>query len=365
LRSLIGQKTEQRADLDWRADELLKYERELTQADRNILLANENLQLLHQKLEEARMIDELHAKRISNIHVFQPATYAERAVSPKKPILATGFVLLALTGGIGLAFLHQSTSPFLRTNEDIEARLGARVVSNIPHLRRMEPVGLGKQNVYRDKCQALIGEILLSQKHNGLGRNGQSRGRSAAIIGADLGGGASTLAAHLALSSSVDCRLKTVLVDADSRLRTVSKMFELNGKPGLAELVNGSASHDECLQRAKNAPVDLIAPSLDECDDVINTGAIEIVQALQAYVHNCDLLIVDLPAASHPGQAVALAKHLDCVVVVFESEKTTMEAADRLLRRLSESDTEVIGVVLNKTRSYLPTWIRRFVAGQI
>jgi Mrp family chromosome partitioning ATPase len=141
-------------------------------------------------------------------------------------------------------------------------------------------------------------------------------------------------------------------------------MFGLNGTPGLVELVNGSASHDECLQRAPNVPLDLVSSSADSCDDILTNSAADIVQALQTYLHNCDLMIVDLPAASEPDQVVALAQHLDCVVVVIESEKTQTVAADRLLRRLSESNTQVIGVVLNKTRRYFPKVLQRLIAPQ-
>jgi Mrp family chromosome partitioning ATPase len=158
--------------------------------------------------------------------------------------------------------------------------------------------------------------------------------------------------------------MKTVLVDADSRQRSISKMFGFHGVPGLVELVNGSASHDECLQRAENVPIDFVASSADSCSDILTNSASEIFQALQAYLDSCDLLIVDLPAASEPDQVVALAQHLDCVVVVIESEKTQTVAADRLLRRLSESNTEVIGVVLNKTHSYIPKVLQKLIAPQ-
>jgi Mrp family chromosome partitioning ATPase len=72
-----------------------------------------------------------------------------------------------------------------------------------------------------------------------------------------------------------------------------------------------------------------------------------------------------MPAASQPDQAVALAQHLDCILVVTESEKTQTIAVDRLLNRLSQSDTQILGVVLTKTRSYLPKFIRSFVGSQV
>ena len=360
LRPMIEQKLERRAEIQEQTKELLRRERELTKTDRDIRLMESSLQMLREKLEEARVIDELHEERISNVHVFQPATFVERAVSPKKKPLAAGFMFLGLMTGLGLSLLKQSTSPSLRTEEDVENQLGYHAIGNFPRIRGITSLRSRDRKRQREKCQSLISEVLLSQ---GLPRN--SSGRSLGVIGVDPGVGASTLAVNLAVTSSADCGLRTVLVDADARKRSVSKMFGLNGAPGLVELMSGSASHDDCVQRAKDSSIDLIASAADSCDDLLTSTASEISQALEAYLQDYDLLIVDLPAASQPDQAVALAQHLDCVMVVVESEKTRIASTDRLLSRLSESDTEVVGIVLNKTRNYLPKMLRRFVDPQV
>jgi uncharacterized protein involved in exopolysaccharide biosynthesis/Mrp family chromosome partitioning ATPase len=360
LRSMIDIKQEQRASMERQINELLEQERQLTDTDRNIRLMDASLQVLREKLEEARVIEGLVSNKITNLHVFQPATFVERAVSPEKKILAAGFLLLGLMTGLGLAVARQASSPALRTSEDVESQLGQPVVSTIPRLRRMESPRPKDQKLYLEKCRALLAEILLDQPH--LRR---TRGRSLGVIGVDVGSGASTLAMNLAAASSVDWRMQTVLVDADARQRSVSKMFGLNGSPGLVELVGGIASHDECLQRAKNVPIDLIASAADSCEEILSTNAPDIAQALEAYLNDCDLLIVDLPAAKEPDQAIGLAQHLDYVLVVVESEKTLTTEAERLLHHLTVSDTTVIGVVLNKTQSYLPKLVRRFVAPEV
>ena len=359
LRPLIEQKLQQREEVQEQAKVLLQRERELTKTDRDIKLMEASLQLLREKQEQARVIDELHKEKISNVHVFQPATFVERAVSPKKKPLAAGFVFLGLMTGLGLSLLKQNASTTLRTEDDVQNQLGFLAIASFPRVGGLSSPRLRDRKLRRQKCQSLIAEVLLSR---GLPRN--SSARSLGVIGVDAGVGASTLAVDMAVTSSADCGLRTILVDADSRNRSVSKIFGLNGAPGLVELMRGSASHDDCLQRAKDSPIDLIASAADTCDDTLTSTASEISQALEAYLQDYDLLIVDLPAASQPDQAVALAQHLDCVIVVVESEKTRIASADRLLSRLSESDTEVVGIVLNKTRDYLPKLLRRFVAPQ-
>ncbi len=360
LRSMIQEKESQRDALQSNIEKLLEDERRLTQIDRDIRVMESSLQRMLEKLEEARIIDGLQSQKISNVHIFQPATWVERATSPNKKTLVAGCLFLGLMSGLALCLVRQTSTQTLRTADDVQDALGLPVVASIPLLNRMESPRLKDQQRYRQKCQTLVAEITLMQRsvHPNLGR-------SVGIISVGAGAGASTLAANLAVSSGVDSRLRTLLVDADPRQRSISKRFGLNGVPGLVELMHGGASHDECLQLAKNAPIHLIAAAADSCCEEMTATAPEITQALRAYLEDCDLLIVDLPAADQPNQAVAIAQHLDCVLVVVESEKTQSLAAERLVRRLSNSDTEIVGVVLNKKRNYLPIWIRRFISPQI
>lgn len=138
-------------------------------------------------------------------------------------------------------------------------------------------------------------------------------------------------------------------------------MFGLRGAPGLLELVNGSASHDECLQRVNRLPIDLVASTQYASEEVWANDTTDMVQALRVYQQDCDILIVDLPAASEPDQAIALAQSLDIVFVVVEASKTDRASTERLLKRLSDSDAQFVGIVLNKTQSALPRIIRRFL----
>ena len=359
LRSIIEQKNSQRAELENQSNELLEYDRALTRIDRDIALKESSLHSLREKLEEARVIDELQSDKISNVHTYQPATFAERAVSPKKPVLAMGFSLLGLMTGLGISLFRETASPFLRTAQDVEVKLGTSVISTIPYLPQTRTLKLREQDLYRQQIQALVGDILLSP-----GRPLENCGRSIAVLGVDTDAGASSLAANLAVTSGDEGRMKTILVDADSRRHTVSDLFGLDGMPGLVELVNGIASYDECLQQAQNAPIHLIASAADSCPEILTTSVPEIVQALQSYKYDCDLMIVDLPAASQPDQAIALAQQFDSVLVVVESGKSRTESVRRLLRRLSEGNTEVLGVVLSKTRSHLPKPLQQFFAPQ-
>lgn len=357
LRSMLDKKEKQRTQIYGEVNALSDFELELTQMEREISLMETSLHVLREKLEEARVIDELQQGRISNVSVFQPATFVERAVSPKKRVLAAAFVLMGVGLGVGLAFLRQASSRSLRTIQDVESHLSFGVIAQIPKLKRVQAHLTNP--VIRDQARRIISEVLLSPRHGP-----DTKGQSLGVLGVSAGNGASTLAAYLAVASRDDCGLKTIAVDADAKSRTLSTTFGLNGSPGLVELLSGDASHEECLQHSGQADIDLISCSSGKSQR-LPAHADEIVGALNAYRHSCDLLIVDLPPANRPDHAINLAQHLDSVIVVVESEQADAAATERLLQRLAASQTQVIGVVLNKTKNYLPKWLRRSVAPSV
>jgi Mrp family chromosome partitioning ATPase len=82
-----------------------------------------------------------------------------------------------------------------------------------------------------------------------------------------------------------------------------------------------------------------------------------VAAAIQQFERTSDLVIVDLPPASSPDKLVGLAQHLDYVIVVIESGKTELKAADQLLQAMSAANVELIGMVLNKTKNFIPQTI--------
>jgi tyrosine-protein kinase Etk/Wzc len=362
LEKMAAVKGEQRATVHQAIDALIDFELNLAELNRNISLLEGNLQTLRQKQEESRVIDALQGDRISNISSFQPATFVERPVSPKKPLIAVGLPMLGLCVGFGLGLLREFGNTKLRTATHIEQKLRTPVIARVEKDSRLSRlanfVNATDSNLLRQECKAIVSEILLA----GRGRGTEGLGRTIGIVGVDEGCGASTLAAALAMTSAEECGLRTTLIDADLKSRSLSNAFSLNGEPGLSELLSGVASHKECAQSVNRQGLDVISG----CSPNSAKSLVVDPQAMQATLRELrdsnDLVVFDLPPANRPDQAIAFAQHLDFVVVVVEAERTDEQQAHRVIRRLEASHAEVMGVVLNKATRHLPRWVDRLVS---
>jgi Mrp family chromosome partitioning ATPase len=184
------------------------------------------------------------------------------------------------------------------------------------------------------------------------------RGKTVGVLGVHSGAGTTTIAAALALVATEKCGIRTTLIDANAENPTLSKFFKLNGAPGLAELANGDATHAECVQKWEKGGLSLISSSSSFKDrQRLDVAPKSISAAISSFQESSDLVIVDLPAAASADRAVALSHYLDFVLLVVQSEKTDVAAAQRIARRLSNSNHQVVGVVLNRSRRYVPRWL--------
>lgn len=365
LRASLQLREDQHAEVEHKIAEILDSERELERIERDIKMADTRLDLLRQKHEEARVLSEMQADRVSNLSLFQPATLVERPASPNKKLLFLAFAVLGLTASTSLALLQELNSKHLRTVADVERGLGLPVIGSIRKVRsatvrthRLLKL-VRKRPELQSEFRAIISDIMLTPSRSA---SDGTRGRTLGVIGVSSGVGSSTVSAAMALVATEKCGLESTLIDANSENSSLSKFFNLNGAPGLAELANGDATHDECVQIRSESGLSLISSSSAYKDrQRLDAPPKSISAAIYNFQLSSDLVIVDLPPAVSADRAVALTHFMDFVLLVVESEKTELAAAQRIVRRLSQSDRQVVGVILNKTQCYLPNWLGNLI----
>ena len=365
LRANLQLREAQHDEVEHKISGILDAERDLEQIERDIKMADTRLDLLRQKHEEARVLSEMQADRISNLTLFQPATLVERPASPNKKLLFLAFAVLGLTTSSAWALLRELNSKRLRTVADVERGLGLPVIGSIRkvrsatvHTHRLLKL-VRKRPKLQAELRAIISDIMLTPSRSA---SDGARGRTLGVIGVSSGVGSSTVSAAMAMVASEKCVLESTLIDANSENPSLSKFFNLNGAPGLAELANGDATHDECVQKRSGSGLSLISSSAAYKErQRFDAPPKSISAAIHNFQLSSDLVIVDLPPAVSADRAVALTHYMDFVLLVVESEKTELAAAQRIVRRLSKSDRQVVGVILNKTQRYLPNWLSNLI----
>jgi uncharacterized protein involved in exopolysaccharide biosynthesis len=131
---------QQLTQLDIALAKLSLPENDLRELQRQLTTGEQNYQTYANKLEEARIIEDMNRARMTNISVIQAAAVPFGPIKPRMTFnLAIGF-FLGLTLGIGFAFLAEFLSQTFSTPQAVERRLRVPVLSVVPyrenHLRR-------------------------------------------------------------------------------------------------------------------------------------------------------------------------------------------------------------------------------------
>jgi uncharacterized protein involved in exopolysaccharide biosynthesis len=128
-RQLLAQ---QRGEVLDKLESLNGQELRITELQRRVELLDSNYRTHAEKLEQARIDEELETQRISSLNIVQPATFVGKPVSPNKRVALLLAVVVSLLGGLGIALLSENLDQTLRTPEEAEAALDLPVLTSIP-----------------------------------------------------------------------------------------------------------------------------------------------------------------------------------------------------------------------------------------
>jgi hypothetical protein len=74
-----------------------------------------------------------------------------------------------------------------------------------------------------------------------------------------------------------------------------------------------------------------------------------------------DLVLWDLPPITTSPAGLLLARQVDGIVLLAQAHRTRRHVASHAAQRLQDSGGRVLGVVLNRTLTYIPNWIYRLL----
>jgi Mrp family chromosome partitioning ATPase len=170
-----------------------------------------------------------------------------------------------------------------------------------------------------------------------------------AVSGCASGAGVSTVAAGLAASLSETGEGNVLLVDMNIQNGAACQFHRGDLACGLDEVLE--------IEKRDNA---LVQDRLYVASESSNSEALpralpnrfkSLVPRLKA--SDYDYIIFDMPPVSQISITPRLAKFMDIVLMVVESEKTDRNLVSRASSMLAETNANV-GIVLNKGRNYVP-----------
>jgi uncharacterized protein involved in exopolysaccharide biosynthesis len=123
----------QLAQVDEAIQSLDLNEKKNKELKRDVETNDKNYRTYLDKLEEARISDDMNMQRMSNVSVIQAATIPAKPVKPKKALNILLGIILGAVSGLGYAFFSEYVSQGFSTPESVEKRLGLPVLTTISY----------------------------------------------------------------------------------------------------------------------------------------------------------------------------------------------------------------------------------------
>jgi Mrp family chromosome partitioning ATPase len=175
-----------------------------------------------------------------------------------------------------------------------------------------------------------------------------------AITSCAEGSGVSTVAAGLAASLSETGDGNVLLVDMNQQNGVAHQFYNGELACGLDDALEMEKRNHALVQ--DNLYVVAEGNGRDKLPSALPKRFKNLVPRLKA--SDYDYIIFDMPPITQISITPRLARFMDMVFMVVESERTDREVVKRASAMLAESKAKV-GVILNKAHNYVPKLLRQ------
>ncbi len=313
--------------------------------------------LYDELLNSAQQLRTMELLQTRNL-VVKPATGATQiAPTPMRNALLGAFLGLLL--GLGIAFLWEALDKRVRTEEEIERRLGLSLLSRLPEpARKLQNQGRlamidAPSDVYAEAVRRLRTNLEFANVDHGA--------RTIMITSAVEREGKSTTIANLAVAVARSGG-NVALVDLDLRQPTIASYFSAEARPGITDVALGRAELDDALVSVR-LPVPLSASPSGNGGGALGrlrvlgagplpanpgefVGTQTLARVLEQLRSDHDLVLIDAPPVLAVGDAMTLSSRVDGILVVTRLGTVDRRMLAELSRELDASPAGKLGFVV-------------------
>lgn len=269
---------------------------------------------------------------------------------------AFGIAAAALVLLFGLLSYFRDT---VKTEQDVEKKLDARNLGIIVYERKYKTI---RESLKNKKSALLVNNPLAGfafvEGYKKLATKVEyqmkkNNTKAVVITSVSENEGKSTVAANLAISLAEQSK-KVLLMEGDLRRPSQFLIFneQLNDKQELGEYLDGNVCVKDIVIKSDTPNLYLVLGRncySSSTEKIQSEKMADLIAACQKIV---DYVIIDSPPTGLVGDAEILAKYAGSVLLVAKQNHILAEDVNEVLDTLRSEQSKVLGVVLNRVRSF-------------
>lgn len=285
----------------------------------------------------------------NNVRIIDTAETPQKPIRPKKLASLLMGIIGGFAAGIGLAFVIEILDQSVRTQEDVENKLGLPFLGQIP-------LASGQKGVVYEallsKDLSLTSEAVRNLRtmvdFAGLPHNI----KTILVTSTVQDEGKSYVASNLTVAFS-QLGEKVLLITGDMRRPAIHKNFKVSSERGLSDfLAKGQRVEElaDLVQKSDVPGVDILpcGPRPPNPSELLNTPRLG---ALVAWAKtNYDRVIVDCTPMYPIHDTLLWGRHVGAAIFVVRYGRTRAPLVTKACQRLREGGVKILGAVVNAAK---------------
>jgi capsular exopolysaccharide synthesis family protein len=303
-------------------------------------------------MKESDLAAQLRTNNVRTLDVAKPPL---APISPNLPLNIGVSIVMGLVAGVGLAFLLDLVDNTVKSQDDVEIRVGVPFLGIIPRIgsdqqssaSRIDLTKANKDLYILARPKSSVAECCRAIRTSLLFLSPDRPIRSMLVTSSGPQEGKSTVATNMAIVMA-QSGARVLLVDTDMRRPRVHRIFGISGEAaGVSTIVAGEGTIEQAV-RSTEVPGLFFLP----CGPIPPTPAellhTERFRALAAQLEEkFDRVIYDSPPLGAVTDAAILGTITDGVLLVAKNGKTSRDMLSRSRRQLRDVKAVILGCVLN------------------
>jgi capsular exopolysaccharide synthesis family protein len=322
--------------------------------DRQVQAAQSTYETLLTRLEEIRVEEN---RAVGNARLVEDAQIPERSVAPNRlSTLALGN-LLGILLAIGTALVLDALNTSIKTVKEAKEVFGYTLLGIIPAFGKSEKPNLyngdpeqsASRLVVRDAPRSPISEMYRMMQANLKFLSSDKDLKVIAVTSSVPQEGKSTVSANLAVAMAQSGR-KVLLIDADMRLPSQHRIWNLLNDAGLSNVLVGQAQLRKAIKEVM-VNLHILTAGVTPPNPMALLDSKRMASLIKKFSDNYDFVIIDTPSLSIAVDAPILGKMADGILMVVRPGVVDSGSAASAKEFLKQSGQNVLGQVVNGVNS--------------
>jgi capsular exopolysaccharide synthesis family protein len=286
----------------------------------------------------------INAQLPATVHIVSAQLPTAPSSLKSLPLAALG-ALAGLGLALALIVIFEWIDDRPRSSEEVQRETGLEILAIFPKFsRRDRNKSINEIPVLSERCRALCSGLNVLQARKNF--------KLLMVTSAVPEEGVSTVAANLASCLAVSGK-RVLLVDANLRKPIIDQHYQLENRPGFADVIVETRAHLEIKMNAQRTAI----PNLS----VVTAGVVPanaadmllspLTDQLFDYFRKApfDYIIFDTPPVLTVADAQIMAMHIEATILIIDASKTSCKVLERAKKVLGNTRTKFVGVVINKS----------------